>query len=180
MLKPENSCLVIIDVQGRLAQAMYNSDGLFKNIQILIKACKILSIPIIWCQQLPEKLGVTIPQIANLLKDEVKPINKACFSCCGQDEFKRKLGELGRNQILLAGIEAHVCVYQTALDLLAAGREVHLISDAVSSRTIDNKQVALQRLASEGAKISSTEMAIFELVKTAGHPQFKQIAELVK
>src|SRR4030042_3212884 len=130
MLEEKNCCLVIIDVQGKLAQLMYNNEALFKNIQILIKALQILSIPILWCQQIPKALGATVPQIANLLTNN-EPINKSCFSCCGSKEFKEKIASLGRNQVLLCGIEAHVCVYQTAVDLLAEGKEVHIIADAV-------------------------------------------------
>ncbi len=179
MLDEKNCCLVIIDVQGKLAQIMYNSEVLFKNIQILIKAAKILSIPIIWCQQIPKALGVTVPQIANLLTDN-EPVNKSCFSCCGAHEFKEKISSLGRSQVMLCGIEAHVCVYLTSIDLIADGKEVHIIADAVSSRTSENRQIALERMLAEGAKISSTEMAIFEILKSAEHPQFKQIIQLVK
>lgn len=179
MLDVQNCCLVVVDVQGRLAELMYERNVLFKNIQILIKAAKILSIPILWCQQQPKAIGVTVPQIAKLLTDN-KPINKACFDCCSADEFNNKINALGRKQILLCGIETHVCIYQTATELIASGKEVHLIADAVSSRAKENKQIAIERTITEGAKLSSTEMAIFELLKTAEHPQFKQIIELVK
>ena len=179
MLDIHNCCLVVIDVQGKLAQLMYNKESLFKNIQILIQAAKILNIPILWCQQCPQSLGPTVPQIAQLLAD-IEPINKASFSCCGSDQFNAKLTELVRKQILLCGIEAHVCIYQTAADLLRKGFSVEIIDDAVSSRTLENKQVALQRMAAEGANISSTEMALFELLKTADHSHFREIAKLIK
>lgn len=179
MLKIENCCLVIVDVQGKLATLMFNHESLFKNIQILIKACKIMSIPILWCQQQPKALGTTVLEIANLLTDN-QPINKTSFSCCGCDEFNSKLNQSGRSQVLLCGIEAHVCVYQTAIDLTNGGKEVHLITDAVSSRTEENKKLAIKRLRTEGVKLSSTEMAIFELMKNADYPFFKQIAMLVK
>ena len=179
MLEIETTCLVIIDVQGKLAQLMFEKDSLFKNIQILIKSAKLLNIPILWCQQQPKAIGVTISEISNLLTDDM-PIDKACFSCFGSEEFKKKLQQIKREQVLLCGIEAHVCVYQTAVELMKAGKEVHLITDAVSSRREVNKKVAIKRMLAEGIKISSTEMAIFELLKTAEHPQFKQIAMLVK
>lgn len=179
MLEVQNCCLVIVDVQGKLAELMYDREVLFKNIQILIKAAKILSIPIIWCQQQPKSIGVTVPQIANLLTD-IEPVNKACFSCCGLDEFNNKLNSLNRKQILLCGVEVHVCIYQTTVELIKTGKQVHLITDAVSSRTEENKITAIERMKTEGVKISSTEMAIFELLKTAEHPHFKQIIELVK
>ena len=179
MLEIENCCLVVIDVQGKLAQLMHDKESLLKNIQILIHSAKILNIPIIWCQQCPDALGPTIPQIAELLSG-IDPINKASFSCCSLDQFKTKLKELTRKQILLCGIETHVCVYQTAIDLLRKGYEVEVISDAVSSRSLHNKEVAIDTMSATGAKISTTEMALFELLKTADHPRFKQIAKLIK
>jgi nicotinamidase-related amidase len=179
MLEIHDCCLAIIDVQGKLAQLMVDKETLFRNLQILIQAVKILEIPILWCQQVPEALGPTLPEIAELLAGGA-PVNKACFSCCGAAGFRTELGRLGRKQVLLCGIETHVCVYQTALDLMQQGLDVTIIADAVSSRTARNREIALTRLAADGARFSSTEMALFELLKTAEHPQFKQIARLVK
>lgn len=179
MLDIKNCCLVVVDVQGKLAQLMYDKELLFKNIEILIKAVKILNIPILWCQQSPQSLGQTVPQIAELLCG-IEPINKASFSCCDCDRFNAKLNELARRQILLCGIEAHVCIYQTAVDLLHKSFGVEVIADAVSSRTLENKQIAISRMSAEGASITTTEMALFELLKTAEHLQFKQIAKLIK
>jgi nicotinamidase-related amidase len=179
MLDIRNCCLAVVDVQGKLAELMHGKDALFKNIQILIQSAKILDVPILWCQQVPDALGPTVPEVAQLLAD-IEPINKAVFSCCGADQFTAKLNESSRNQILLCGIEAHICVYQTAADLLAKGFEVNVVVDAVSSRTLDNKQIALNRLAAEGASVTSVEMALFELLRTAEHPKFRQIAKLVK
>ena len=179
MLDIQKCCLVVVDVQGKLAQLMYGKEALFKNIQILIKAAKSLAIPIVWCQQCPEALGPTVPEIVQLLADS-EPINKASFSCCGQQQFNSKLNSLARQQILLCGIEAHVCIYQTAIDLHRRGYEVNVIADAVSSRTLENKQTAINRMQAQGVNISSTEMALFELLRTAEHPQFKQIAKLIK
>lgn len=179
MLEIHNCCLVVVDVQGKLAQLMTDKDALFKNVQILIQAAKILEIPILWCQQVPEALGPTLPEIAGLLAG-IEPINKASFSCCGEEKFNAELNSLAKEQVLLCGIESHVCIYQTAMDLMEGGLEVMIVADAVSSRTEQNRQIALTRLAAEGAHISSTEMALFELLKTARHPQFRQIAKLVK
>lgn len=179
MLDVENCSLVIVDVQGKLAQIMYEKELLFKNIQILIKVAKILNIPILWCQQVPKALGPTVPEIAELLSS-VEPINKSSFSCCSDEQFSRKLNELNRNQVLICGIETHVCVYQTAVDLLRKGFYVNVISDAVSSRTKEGRKIALKRIAAEGVKLSSVEMALFELLKTAEHPNFKEIAKLIK
>ncbi len=179
MLEIQNACLVVVDVQGKLAQLMFDKESLFKNIRILIQAARILDIPILWCQQVPEALGPTVPEVAELLADE-EPIDKACFSCCGDERFTAELNALGKEQVLLCGIEAHICIYQTAMDLMEGGLDVTIVADAVSSRTEQNKETALDRLSAEGANISSTEMALFELLKTARHPQFREIARLVK
>jgi len=175
----QKSCLVVVDVQGKLAQSMSGREELFKNIQILIKAAKILEIPIIWCQQFPQGLGETVGEIAELMCD-IEPINKVSFSCCGDEVFNVRLEEVGRRQVLLCGIETHVCIYQTASDLSERGYEVSVIGDAVSSRTAENKKIALERMRNEGISISSTEMALFELLRTAKHPQFREVAKLIK
>jgi nicotinamidase-related amidase len=179
MLEIQNCCLTVIDVQGKLAQLMSDKELLFRNVQILIQAARVLELPIVWCQQVPEALGPTVPEIAELLTDQ-EPINKADFSCCGEEAFNIRLNSLKRRQILVCGIETHVCIYQTVLDLLGRGFEVTVVADAVSSRTVGNRQIALTRMAAEGARLGSTEMVLFELLRTARHPQFRQIAKLVK
>ena len=179
MLDIEKCSLVVVDVQGKLAQLMYCREALFSNIQILIKSAKILDIPIVWAQQCPDALGPTVPEIAELLAG-IEPVNKASFSCCGDEQFISKLNSLARQQVLLCGIETHVCIYQTSVALRNNGYDVNVIADAVSSRTLENKQVGLERIRAEGANISSTEMVLFELLKTAEHPKFKQIARLIK
>ncbi len=179
MLDTEKCCLVVVDVQGKLAQLMHERQVLFTNIQILIKSAKILKIPILWAQQCPENLGPTVPEIAELLADN-EPINKSAFSCCGDDIFNQRLNALALKQVILCGIETHVCINQTAVDMLRKGFDVNVVADAVSSRTPENKQIAINRMAAEGAKIVSVEMALFELLKTAEHPQFRQVARLIK
>ena len=109
MLDIKECSLVVVDVQGKLAQLMYNKDVLVKNIQILIKAAKILNFPILWCQQVPDALGPTVPEISELLS-EIEPINKVAFSCCGDEQFDIRLNGLSRNQVLLCGIENYFCV----------------------------------------------------------------------
>ena len=179
MLDIDNCALIVVDVQGKLAQMMYEKELLFKNIQILIKAAKILNIPILWCQQVPKALGPTIPELTELLKDN-EPIDKSSFSCYRDENFKSKLQNLNKEQFIICGIETHICIYQTAKDLFDNGLNVNVISDAVSSRILANKQVALNRLAAEGITISSIEMVLFELLKTAKHPNFREIAKLIK
>jgi nicotinamidase-related amidase len=173
MLEIRDCCLIVVDVQGKLAQLMVHRDDLFKNLRILIQAAKILQVPILWCQQVPEALGPTVPEIAELLtgpgvessasadrgsgaggtavRSPIEPINKASFSCCGQEQFNAQLNTLGKEQVLLCGIETHVCIYQTAMDLMEGGVDVTVVADAVSSRTEQNRQIALTRLAAEGS-----------------------------
>ncbi len=148
MLEIEKSSLVVVDVQGKLANLMDNKEPLFANVEILIKAAKALEIPILWCQQNPKGLGPTLPQIAELL-DGNEPIDKFSFSCCGDENFIEQLKNSRRKQIILCGIETHVCIYQTAMDLLDKDYEVNLVADAVSSRSVENKQIALERLSAE-------------------------------
>lgn len=179
MLDITNCSLVVVDVQGKLAQLMYGRETLFKNIKILINAAKILDIPILWCQQCPDALGPTVPEIEQFLSDD-EPVNKKSFSCCGDEQFNIRLNQLNRNQVLLCGIETHVCIFQTAIDLIRKGFHVDVISDAVSSRTLENKQIAIDRMVAEGVNLSCTEMALFELLKTAEHPQFRRITKLIK
>ena len=179
LLEIKDCVLVVVDVQGRLAELMDGREKLFENIRIMIKAAGILDIPVIWCQQCPEALGETVPQIKELLGGS-EPVNKASFSCCGEDSFNAALGRTGRRSVLLCGIEAHICIYQTAADLSRRGSHVTVIADAVSSRRPENRQLAVERMAAMGVNIGSAEMMLFELLKTAKHPKFRDIAKLVK
>lgn len=179
MLKAENSILVIIDVQGKLATLMHQKEEFFENLVRLIKGVQVLDIPIIWNEQLPDKLGPTIPEVAEALPGAA-PLVKNTFSCCGNRGFMDELKASGRRQILLAGMEAHVCVYQTALDLLNEGYEVYLVADAVSSRTPENKQTAIEAIKDAGAKVTSVEMALFELLRVAEGDRFRKIIDIVK
>lgn len=175
----ENTTLVVVDIQGNLAQAMTGKDHLFENTKKLIRGAQVFDIPIVVTEQLPEKLGPTIPEIASLLEDCEK-ITKACFSCCKNQIFMTKLGTQKRRQILLAGIEAHICVYQTAVDLIEAGYEVHCVADAVSSRTAQNRHIGIEKMRSGGAAITSMETVLFELLATAEDSRFKEIFKIVK
>ncbi len=179
MLTIDNTALIVIDVQGKLAQLMYEKDRFFDNLQKIIKGAQVLEIPIIVTEQIPEKLGPTIPELANLFSD-FRPIEKVSFSCGGNEDFIKALAASGRQQVLLTGMETHVCVYQTAMDLLHSGYEVHIVADAVSSRAADNKVIGLEKIKDAGAFITSTEMALFELLKVAEGTTFKQIIQIVK
>ncbi|MCP4632404.1 MAG: hydrolase [candidate division Zixibacteria bacterium] len=179
MLSIENTAFVLIDVQGKLSTLMHKKEELFKNIKVMIEGAKALGIPIIWNEQIPDKLGETAPEIKELLTGN-NPLVKTTFSCCGNENFINTLQPLNRKQILIAGIETHVCVYQTCIDLLQAGYEVHLLADATSSRTELNYNIALQRIKDEGAKLTTTEMAFFEMLKVAEGDSFKKIIKIIK
>ena len=179
MLESKTAILVIIDVQGKLAQIMHDREDLVKNLQILISGAKLLETPIIWMEQLPDKLGPTIPEIQELLPD-IEPIVKDVFSCARNEEFNGRLQELHGHDIILAGIESHVCVYQTAMDLLGQDFTVHVAADAVSSRTDSNKQLGLERMLLEGVVQTSAEMVLFELQGVATGDRFRKLAKLVK
>lgn len=175
----ELSCLLVIDVQGRLADLMHKKISLFKHISTMINAAKILDIPIHWFEQYPKGLGPTKPAIKELLVDSTYH-EKLTFSACGVDDFIRKLKVSGRDQCIVTGIETHVCVYQTVMDLLVNGYSVKVNQQAVSSRIKSNKMLALHNMEKAGAFLTSTEMILFELMKTANNPKFRQISKLLK
>lgn len=175
----ENTQLVILDIQGKLSQIVYKSEEVLRNSRILIEGCKLLELPIIWVEQMPDKLGATHPAIAEILEGKTS-VKKSSFSAWGNAEFRKELRAIDNKHVLLIGIETHICIYQTALDLLAEGYEVSVIADAVSSRTESNKHIGLTMLRDAGATLLSTEAALFALLRTAEHPQFKEIARLVK
>lgn len=174
MLESDSSALVIIDVQGRLAEIVHQHDLMLSNVKIMIQSAKILEIPILWLEQVPNKLGGTRPEILPFLEG-CAPIPKVTFSAWQNDAFRRAFRALNRRQVLVAGIETHICVYQTTRDLLQAGMEVHVLSDAVSSRVLENKLVGLTKMKALGADITSVETAVFELMKAAEGPKFKEI-----
>ena len=179
MLSRTDAVLIIIDIQGNLAQAMYDKENLFANNIKLIQGFKAFNLPIIFTEQIPQKLGLTIPLISKELSDIV-PIAKETFSCWDDRNFQEQLERLDRRHVVLTGIECHVCVYQTALDLMCNGYTVHLVTDAVSSRTRENRKVGIDAIRSAGAYLTSTEMVLFELLRTAADPMFKDIFKIVK
>lgn len=180
MLFIEDTVLVIVDVQGKLAQLMADKETLFANLARLVQGADVLEIPILWLEQYPEGLGPTIEPLAALLAPKRQPMPKLSFSCWGCPAFVDALRATGRRQVLLAGIETHVCIYQTTADLLAEGYEVQVVGDAVSSRTAENRQIGLQRVRDLGAAVTSTEMALFELVRVARGDRFRAIARIVR
>ncbi len=179
MLTTENCAVVLVDVQGKLAQAMHNKEAFFDNIIRLVKGAQILEIPILWNEQNPAGLGPTIPEIVELLPNQ-NPMSKLSFSCCGNAEFIKELESLNRSNMLVAGIEAHVCVYQTAADLVDLNYNVQVVADAVASRTAENKHIGLEKSKQAGAGLTSTETVLFELLKVAKGDKFKEIIKVVK
>ena len=179
MFSIDNTVALLVDVQGKLARMMCDNDTLFDSLEIFIKGMKILGIPIIWMEQIPSKLGPTVDEIQQLMADN-SPIAKDSFSCCSEPAFMEKFDALSRNQVLVTGIETHICVFQTARDLVVKGCDVQVVSDCVSSRTQDNKAVGLQRIVQAGAQITSVEMIFFELLQRAKGEHFKQIIHLIK
>ena len=177
MLSRENTLLIVVDIQGNLARVMDDQAFLIENNQKLIKGMHALGIPILVTEQNP--LGATIPEIADLLPG-VQAITKDSFSCCAEEKFMSAVRALERKQILMTGIEAHVCVYQTAMDLLAMGYEVQVAADAVSSRTARNREIGVRKLTDSGAILTSAEMALFELLKTASDPKAKDFFKIIK
>jgi nicotinamidase-related amidase len=179
LLSVEDTVLFVIDMQGNLYESMQDRQFLQENVRRLIRGMQVFGIPVIVTEQIPEKLGPTIDPVASLLTD-VPRIPKADFSCCGDEKIMKALKAVERRQVLLCGIEAHVCVYQTAIDLIEFGYEVHLVADAISSRTVMNREIGIEKMRDQGAHLASTEMVLFELIRTAEDPKFKEIFKIVK
>ncbi len=179
LLSKEKTILVLIDIQEKLLKVVWKKEELLSNLSKLIRAFKILDIPILLTEQYPEGMGRTDKSISELM-NQIEPIEKFCFSCLGKDDFQAKLKSSGRKQVVLAGIESHVCVLQTALDLLDQGYFVYVPYDGVSSRKESDYGNALQRMQKEGVVVGSIESAIFELLKVADSPVFRQILRIIK
>lgn len=179
MITTEDTALVLIDVQEKLARAMHNKEALFENLKRMVKGARLLGLPILWAEQNPDGLGPTIREIADLLPDK-KPVGKFSFSCCGNETFMRELKAVNCKNMLAVGIEAHVCVYQTVADLISLKFDVQVVADAVASRTPENRLIGLEKSKTAGAGVTSTETALFELLKDAGREYFKEIIQLVK
>ncbi len=179
MLSINNTILLCIDVQESLAQVMSERDTMITNLKKLIAGVSTLGIPIIRTEQNPRKLGSTVSEIAKLMP-AVGAISKMSFSCCGSNAFMEALRSNQRQQILLSGIEAHVCVYQTAVDLMLKGYEVDVVVNCISSRTVENRSVGIEKMRHSGAGLTTTEIALFELLRTAESPWFKDISRVIK
>ena len=179
MLQSDSTILVVIDVQDKLFRVMPDREALANNLGKLIRGAQVLGVPLIVTEQNPKGLGPTIAELASLMP-AVSPIPKLSFSCCGEGRFLLELKALKRRQVLLAGIELHVCVYQTALELLALGYEVQVVADGVASRRAQNREIGLARLRDSGVSLTTAEMVLFELLKVAEGDVFKEISKIVK
>jgi nicotinamidase-related amidase len=175
----KNTLLTVIDIQGNLAQVMHEKESLFKSVKQLIQGFICLDIPIILTEQNPDKLGPTLPEIKDLIPD-ITAVSKISFSCCNEKGFMDTLNKAGKKQILISGIESHICIYQTTVALIEMGYEVHIVTDAVSSRDPKNKELALKKMERMGAVMTCVEMTLFELMKTAEHPKFRDISKIIK
>jgi nicotinamidase-related amidase len=180
-LEAQRCALIVIDIQEKLLPPIFQKDQLIRNTQLLIRLAGTLNIPTIMTAQYAKGLGATVPEIASLLP-ETQAIDKQVFSCFGSDVFcsilKRMPGN--RNTVLLCGMESHICVMQTALGALREGYLVHVASDAVSSRTEWNWKIGLERMRAAGTVISSTEMMLYELLRSSDAPAFKEMLRHLK
>ena len=180
-LEPEQCALVVIDIQEKLLPPIFQKEQLVRNAQLLIRAVGILKIPALVSTQYMKGLGQTVPEISSMLPG-TDPVDKTLFSCFGSDLFCSALKRLPgqRNTLLLCGMECHICVMQTALAALREGYLVHVASDAVSSRTEWNWKIGLDRMRAAGAIISSTEMMIYELMRSSSSAAFKELLPHLK
>lgn len=178
----DRAALVIIDVQERLFHAMDadHREEVMRNIKVLATAARRLGLPMLVTEQYPKGLGHTLEELTQSLGSDVRPIEKVRFSCCGVEEFQDRLDRTGARQIVLAGIEAHVCVLLSALDLLAAGYAVHVAADAVTSRTQANWRLAMDQLRQAGAVVTATETVLFQLLRQGDTDEFRELARLIR
>ncbi|MDC0480265.1 isochorismatase family protein [Candidatus Marinimicrobia bacterium] len=176
----KNPYLVIIDVQEKLFPIVHEKETFLKNLQILIKGFQLFNLPILLTEQVPDKLGFTIEPIMSLLPD-LKPISKSSFSCAGDVGFTRQAGSYSNcDGVVLAGIETHVCVYQTERDLIHRGQHVEVVTDAVTSRDPNNHGIALDRIRNNGGFLTTVEMLLFSLQEKAEGERFRELIKLVK
>ena len=180
-LEAEHCALLVVDIQTKLLPPIFQKEQLVRNARLLIRTAEILKIPAVISTQYAKGLGGTVPEIASLLP-QTEAIDKVMFSCFGSEAFSTSLKRLpgSRNTLLLCGMESHICVAQTALAALREGYLVHVASDAVGSRTEWNWKVGLERMRAAGAVLSSTEMMIYELMRSSGSEAFKELLPYLK
>lgn len=175
----KSHCLVVVDVQEKLFPVIYEKYTLLNNLSVLIKGFQLLELPIIITEQVPNKLGKTINDVSSLF-NQIDAIAKLTFSCAGEPEFIKRLDQTGADKIILVGIESHVCVYQTALDLLKQKRKVEIIVDCISSRNLNNHNVAVEMMKVKGVSLNTVEMLLFSIQKSASGDTFRKLVKLIK
>jgi len=174
-----HSCLLVIDIQQRLLPAIAEPELVTGNTAVLMRAAQRLSVPVLLSEQYPRGLGPTVEQVAEFVPAGTT-VAKEHFSCWSEPAWRERFEGIARDQAVICGMESHVCVMQTALDLLSAGRRVFVVADAVSSRHVDSKARALDRMRDAGAAIVTTEMVVFEWLERAGTAEFKDLSALIK
>ena len=181
-IERDSAALIISDLQEAFRPVIHEFDQIVARTAIVIRAAGLLRIPILVTEQYPQKLGKTVAEIKSVLPDWVDIVDKTAFSSCGASVFRMQLGGLpfAKGQMLVCGIETHICVSQTVHDLLALGHQVHVLEDCVSSRRPENKAIGLAKMYRAGALPGSSEMALFEMMRDATHEHFKSISKLVK
>lgn len=181
-LTAERCALIVVDIQEKLLPPIWEKERLVRNAQLLLRLAGILSLPVLATTQYARGLGATVPDIASLLPTGTTPLDKLEFGCFGNEAFCAALDRLpqGRDTLLVCGMETHICVLQTVLGALAQGYTVHVAADACGSRAQLNWQLGLERMRDAGAVISSTEMAIYELLRGSGTAQFKEMLRYLK
>ncbi len=180
ILDKDKTVLVVVDLQEAFRFPINDFAEIASRTSIVVRGFQILNLPIIVIEQYPKGLGGTAEEILLSLPQDLEIIEKTAFSSCGANAFMEKLRETGAKQVVLCGLETHVCINQTAHDLLNEGFEVHLLTDCVSSRFTNDRETALNKMQMSGVVPSCVEMALFELMKDAKHEQFKEIQELIK
>ena len=180
LLNTDTSLLLIINVQEKLITVQYEKEKIAKNTAILAEAAKILNIPVVLSEQYPKGLGSTIEEVKAKLPENAVFFEKTSFNCCCESGFNELISSFGKKQILVCGMESHICVHQTVFHLLAQNYEVILIQDAIGSRKEYEYKLGIKRMISEGAIPSCSEMALFEFLRGAKHPEFKAIQGLIK
>ncbi|MGF7141124.1 isochorismatase family protein [Roseimarinus sediminis] len=178
-INKEQSIAVMVDVQERLFPAMDMNMDLLKKSKMLIEGLSVLEVPMLVTQQYTKGLGKTIPDLSTIIAD-FSPIEKIAFSCCDENAFVEALEEEEPAYVILFGIESHVCVLQTAIDLKSMGYEPVIVADAIASRKAADMAIAMERFRHEGIMVTTVESLLFELLRMAGSPQFKAISKLVK
>jgi nicotinamidase-related amidase len=181
-LTRESTTLVVLDVQERLFHAMDadHREEVMRNIKVLATAARQLRVTTLVTEQYPKGLGHTLQEVKDTLGPGVEPLEKVTFSCCGVEAFRARLKATGARHVVLTGIEAHVCVLMSALDLLAAGYTVHVVADAVTSRTQGNWRLAMDQLRQAGAVVTATETVLFQLLRQADTDDFRELARLIR